>query len=150
MTIDWATATETELRDAEAPHPQTIEELDAFVRVMAEREHDYGTCVYAMSLSAVAAFNFIAHKLGVTGFQASCADLDILRHTRNLKWGRIIDYEQLLYPQYRDHFPTWDGLLAEHRERLSERAAALLAQNPHAAVAVLKHWTALKEPHNAE
>ena len=69
------TMTESELRDVKVPFFKTIEELTEFVETLAQREHDYGTCVYAMSLSAQGAFNYIAHVLGVTGFQASCAEL---------------------------------------------------------------------------
>src|SRR5574343_1229666 len=99
---------EQEMRESEVPTFDTIEELSKYVAELVSQDHDYGTCCYAMSMSAVAAFNFVAHKLGVTGFQASCADLDILRRTRYLKGPFAIqNYSNLLYPQYADaeHFP---------------------------------------------
>jgi hypothetical protein len=141
--IDWATATEQELRDAEAPRPQTAEELAAFVQLMATREHDYGTCVYAMSLSAVAAFNYIAHVQGVTGFQASCADLDIVRRTRHLEHGGgIQDYGNLLYPQYCNarHFPSAIDIIRERGRDLAKAAQACLAENGPAHPTVRAHW----------
>lgn len=75
---------ETEMRDSEAITPQTQQELSEYIDGLVSRPHEYGTCVYAMSLAATAAFNFVAHKLGVTGFQASCADMDFIRRTRNI------------------------------------------------------------------
>jgi hypothetical protein len=74
MSDETKNPTEAEMRDSEAPTHGTVEELAAYVRVLVERPHDYGTCVYAMSLAATAAFNFVAHKLGVTMFQASWGD----------------------------------------------------------------------------
>src|SRR5690606_31751241 len=75
---------EAQMRAAEVPWPETMDELTAYIEGLVEREHDYGTCVYAMSMAAVAAFQHVAKRLGVTGFQASCADMDVLRRTRNL------------------------------------------------------------------
>ncbi|MBK7380837.1 MAG: hypothetical protein IPJ03_17905 [Ignavibacteriales bacterium] len=105
--------------------PKTLDELNKVIEQLTERKHDYGTCVYAMSIAAVATFNYVASKLGVTGFQASCADLDILRRTRNYKNGfSIIDYNNLLYPQYWDdeHFPSKEQLLEKNKEQLAKAA----------------------------
>lgn len=91
--------TESEMRESKSIWPKTEKELIRYIRELLDREHDYGTCVYAMSLAAVASFHYIASKLGVTGFQASCADLDILRRTRHIERFKILNYEDLLYPQ---------------------------------------------------
>jgi hypothetical protein len=89
------------LRDAEVPWPDSIEELVAYINSLTERQHDYGTVVYAMSMAAVAAFQYVAKKEGTTGFQAGCADLDIIRRTRRLKGPfMIVKLEDTLYPQY--------------------------------------------------
>lgn len=120
-------ATEAEMRAAEIPRLGSVEELVAYIDSLVQRPHDYGTCVYAMSHAAVAAFNFVARELGVTGFQASCADLDILRHTRRFNAGRLIDYENLLYPQYRDSIPGFDQYVEEQAEWLAVEAEKKLA-----------------------
>lgn len=92
---------ETEMRNTDVPTPQTPEELKLYIETLLGLNHDYGTCVYAMSMAATATFNYMAHKLGVTGFQASCADLDIVRRTRRLKGPfMIVDGAQAVYPQY--------------------------------------------------
>lgn len=93
--------TEKELREAKVPYIKTMEELNGYIDQLVQRPHDYGTCVYAMSMAAVAAFNYVAGQLGVSGFQASCAEMDILRRTRSLEMGfSIIDWSNVLYPQY--------------------------------------------------
>lgn len=136
--------TEKELRDTGDFHPQTESELIEYVHSLVERNHDYGTCVYAMSLSATAAFNYVAHMLGVTGFQASCADMDILRRTRNMKSGfMILDYDNLLYPQYcnEEHFPDWKTLLEENKKELKKMVAQKLAEDTKGThPSVMAHW----------
>jgi hypothetical protein len=93
--------TEEEMQKAEVPRFDTIEELNTYINNLVNQPHDYGTCVYAMSMASVATFNFMARKLGVTGFQASCADLDFLARTRNMKLGFIVlNGRDLMYPQY--------------------------------------------------
>ena len=116
---------EMAMREVEAPTPNNVKELTEYVNSLVKREHDYGTCVYAMSLAATATFNYVARQLGVTGFQASCADLDILRRTRRMEQGfRIVDYNKLLYPQYLDseNFPSHQELLWEHKDELKKEA----------------------------
>lgn len=93
--------TEQEMREADVPWPETLDDLTRYIAGLVEREHDYGTCVYAMSMAATAAFGYVAKRLGVTGFQASCADMDILRRTRHMEHGFILlKADDLLYPQY--------------------------------------------------
>lgn len=134
--------TEAEMRDAKVPTPDTEEELLAYIHGLVDRPHDYGTCVYAMAWAATAAFNYVAHKLGATGFQASCADMAILSQTRDLKWGRVLDYSNLLYPQYCDdeHVQPWRRIVEENREEFAKRAREKLTENEHAAPAVVAHW----------
>lgn len=135
---------ESELRAADVPWPQTAEELSAYIETLVKRQHDYGTCVYAMSMAATAALQYVAHVLGVTGFQASCADMDIIRRTRGYKHGfRLIDFGNLLYPQYcdDDHFPNWQGMLVKYARDLVPAAKDMLkerGEDAHPAVA--EHW----------
>lgn len=96
-----AASGESAMRDAKVPWPLTKEQLVEYIQSLVDRQHDYGTCVYAMSMAAEAAFNYVSHCLGVTGFQASCADLDFVRRTRSLKGPFILlKGEDMLYPQY--------------------------------------------------
>lgn len=135
--------TEKQMRETKEIWPKTIKELEEYIGSLVNREHDYGTCVYAMSLAAVATFNYVAHKLGTTGFQASCADLDILRRTRGMEYGfRILNYEHLLYPQYltSEHFPTHKELLWENREELAKVAKEKLSDTEFVHPDVKARW----------
>jgi hypothetical protein len=139
---------EKEMREAKVPTFVTLAEVSAYIDELVTQEHGYGTCVYAMSMAAVAAYNYVASKLEVTGFQASCADLDIVRRNRRLEHGfRLVDYQDLLYPQYCDseHFPGYKELLEELKKELGEAAAKLLEETPCANPDVLKHWAMLAE-----
>jgi len=135
---------EKELRETKVEWPKRKEELIEYIDSLVERDHDYGTCVYAMSMAAVAAFYYVSHKLGVTGFQASCADMDILRRTRSLKNGfMLIDYEKLLYPHYlnNEHFPTKESLMEDVGEQLAEAAKKKLEEtNGDVHPNVKQHW----------
>ena len=145
--------TEAELREYKVPWPQTLDELNKIINDLAERKHDYGTAVYGMSIASVATFYYMSHKLGVTGFQASCADLDNLKRTRRYKNGfHIINYENLMFPQFlnNEHFPSVDDLIKENKEMLKKEAKKKLEENEKekaikAHPAVIAHWKKLSE-----
>lgn len=82
--------TEQQMRDMESPRPKSLEELTAYIKGLADQQHDYGTCVYAMSLAATAAYNFIGSHLGMTGFQASAASIDLIKRIRHVDGPFII------------------------------------------------------------
>jgi hypothetical protein len=136
--------TETEMREAPSPWPHTEKQLTEYIRSLVDRDHDYGTCCYALSLAAVAAFQYVCHKLGVTGFQSSCADLDFIRRTRSLKGPFILlKAEDLMYPQY-DLFEKLQDAINEWQPWVKEQAAQKLAGHdgmlhPN----VLAHWKRL-------
>lgn len=138
-------ATEEELREQDVPWPASIDELTAYITSLAKRPHDYGTCVYAASMAAVAAFYYVLGTLGMTGFQAGCAEMDFIRRTRRLKHGfRILDLGNLLYPQNcnAEHFPSWEDCLRNKdvAAALAKAARKNLDENPHAAPEVRNHW----------
>ena len=129
---------ETEMSESEALNPSNIEELAEYIESLVNQPQSYGTCVYAMSMASVATFNYVADKLGVTGFQASCADLDFIKRVRGLEHGfRITDYKNLLFPQYYydpDAFPTARQLLEKNLERLQEDARGFIEEEREYAV----------------
>lgn len=147
--IQQGSTLEEQMRDEDVPWPTTVEELAEYVKGQIDREHDYGSCVYAMSTAATAALRYVAKELGVTGFQASCADMDFLRRTRGLEWGRVVDYSQLLYPQYcnDEKFPSLTHLLRANREELAKRARVKLAEEDleHVIPGVVAHWRILAD-----
>lgn len=136
---------ESEMRDAKVPWPHTKEQLTQYVESLVNRQHDYGTCVYAMSMAACAAFYYVANQLGVTGFQSSCADMDFIKRTRHMDGPfMLVDASKALYPQY-DLMGEVTKMLVESRPWLKERAAKKLTDSPDAVETVLAHWRRLAE-----
>jgi len=134
---------ETEMRDSDVPKHKTSEELVRYIDSLVEMDHTYGSCVYAMSKAAVATFNYVAGQLGVTGFQASCADMDILKRTRMLKGPFcIMDGENLLYPQY-DLRARLNELIAEWTPWAAKEAQERLDAGDSACDSVREHWQRL-------
>lgn len=111
---------------------QTIETLPQFMsHVLGDYEHDYGTIVKAIGACAIAAaWAGNSHPNGgITGFQAGAVMWEFIRHWNhdNNKCGmRLVDYDNMLYPQYENRFnktisPQVMGNLANEAEkRLSE------------------------------
>lgn len=141
---------EQEMRDMKAPWPKTWDELRDFCEpLFAKESDDYGKAAYCISLAATAMFNFAADKVGATGFQASCADLDILRRTRGLEHGfQFVDYGKALYPQYLDPSNTdcaaLRAIFPEIAPTLADAAKKLLEKNGGSAHPnVIAHWKRL-------
>jgi hypothetical protein len=144
--------TEKEMREAEVPWPENIKELTKYIGKLVDQKHDYGTCVYAMSMAATAAFYYVSHKLGVTGFQASCADLDIIRRTRHIEGPfAMIDAHDMLYPQS-DIMEKVQKYLSEWKSWAGKEAEKLLASNKETEIHpnVWAHWKRLSAVNQAE
>ena len=121
--------TEEQLQKLKLPFPETKEELMSYIDAVVHRKHDYGTASYCMSIAAVLAFGYAAHVEGTTGFQAGCANMDIIRRTQGLKHGfRLLNYTNLLYPQYytKERFPSLLDLVAENMDMLKKEATEML------------------------
>lgn len=140
-----ATASELELRELKVDCRKSREELHAVIDELVDRDHDYGTAVYAMSIAATAAFEYVAGKLGVTGFQASCADMDILRRIRHWEGPfMLVNGSDALYPQY-DLAGKTTEFLEGIKPWLRDQARERLLDGVTAAPSVLDHWKKLAE-----
>lgn len=124
----------------------TMEEMLAAVEAGTyEIPESYSRSAEAMSKAALAAFNYVAHKVGATGFQASWAELDFLRRSRGLKGPfALLDANDLLYPQY-DLRAKVDRYLEEWLPWAADQAREQLADETRTLVAtsVEEHWRAL-------
>ena len=135
--------TEKEMRESKVPFFETLEELVDYITSLKDMEHDYGTAAYAMSMAATATFNYMASELGTTGFQASCADLDILRRTRSIKGPiMLIDAEKTLYPQY-NILDDVCKFLENNKDWMAKEAIKRLEENDYACEEVQEHWRKL-------
>lgn len=137
-----STMTEMQLRECECPWPHDMEELTLLISTLEKRQHDYGTCICAMSLAACATFRYLCHQFGASGFQTSCADLDFLARTRLLKGPfAIVKAEDMLYPQFSS---KGDELAEKWKPWLKEEAKKKIASHGDVAcTSVLSHWNKL-------
>ena len=107
-----------------------------FRELTEDYEHDYGTVCHAMAaigLAAMWAFNKSeGARGGITGFQAGCVMWQVILHMNyeNNKCGlKLLDMDNLLYPQYEYKFrtideKTWRALQKEVRKKISESKEA--------------------------
>lgn len=122
------------------PWPKSKEELDAWLEACVKLgQLDYGKAIYALSLSALASFNYMASQCGVTGFQGSCAQLSFLARSRSMEGPfQIVDVSKLLYPQY-DVIKDLNEYIEKSKPWLKRMAKKML-KNEKACPNVVAHW----------
>lgn len=124
----------------------TAEKLPEFIRHLTEDyKHDYGTIVKAMGAAAIAAVNAINHSEqgGISGFQASCLNWEFLMnwcYTTNKCGMRLLNYDDMLFPQYYHKFNT---ISASTWKRIQERAKECLTEGGFVHPDVKKHWQSI-------
>lgn len=117
-------------------------DLDALLEeVDSDEELDYGKIIYAICGCMFATYNYIDRgpNGGITGMQASFIAWEMIRkfiHDSNVGM-RILDYENMLYPQYECDFKT---ISKKTWEKLQKQAKTNLEEYPDAHPAVIKHW----------
>jgi len=130
----------------------TPENLPAFItKLTTEYIHDYGTICHACAAAAVAATWAIEHgpQGGITGFQASAIMWEYIRnwmHGGENKPLRLLDMEDLLYPQYYYKFnaiskSTWDHIQIVAKEKLEKVEIGDESAHPN----VIAHWKSILE-----
>lgn len=124
----------------------TMEDLPAFMdKMMNGYIHDYGTACHAVSACAIAAAWAAADKEGITGFQAGFVMWDFILNwtkTHNECGLRLIDYDDMLYPQYEYKFNN-QTISSDNWERIQAKAKENLEKNPDACPDVIQHWQSI-------
>lgn len=124
---------------------RNAEQLADFAKELLEdTQHDYGTVCHAIAALAIGAAWYGAHSQGITGFQAGFIMWDFIEQWeyRENKCGlRIIDYDNMLYPQYENKF---DKIITSKQfKRMQEVAAEKLKEKYRAHPDVVKHWESI-------
>ncbi len=120
-----------------------VETLPEFVRHLTEDYgHDYGTICHAVAAAAIAAAHAVddSPSGGITGFQAGAIMWEFISNWMlqyKDKPLRLLNYEDMLYPQYEDKFKeiskeTWEWLQKEAQKNLDSKNGA----HPN----VKEHW----------
>jgi hypothetical protein len=110
---------------------QAVETLPEFVRHLTEDySHDYGTICHAVAAAGIAAMYAVDNSPtgGITGFQAGCIMWQVIRewNFQNNKTGlKILDYDNLLYPQYKASFVSisskiWESVKKEAQNKINQ------------------------------
>jgi hypothetical protein len=111
---------------------QTLETLPKFLNdLMNNYYHDYGTICHAIAAGGLATMYAMNEtpQGGITGFQSGAVMWEFIKnwnYTDNKLGLKIIDYDNLLYPQYQDKFKstithkTWKLLQREASKMLQK------------------------------
>ena len=104
--------------------------------------HDYGTSAKATAAAAFATANAFALYEGLTGFQWSCVAMCVLGQMcfpYNKLGFTVIDYDDLLYPQYEYRFAELK-ISAERAEKLRQEAKARISKSGGVAHPDVMEW----------
>jgi len=127
---------------------QTLETLPEFInKLINNYSHDYGTICHAITASAIGTAWAIdkSDEGGITGFQASAIMWEFIKHWmyQDNKLGlRLINYDDILFPQYKDRFKN--TISSEHWERIRKEAKNELEKSEGKAHSdVIAHWQSI-------
>lgn len=127
-----------------------MEDLPAFIdKMMNKYIHDYGTACHAVSACAIAAAWAAAEKEGITGFQAGFVMWDFIRNwtkTHNECGLKLIDFDDMLYPQNKDQFEK-RTISLNNWKRIQAKAKEKLEESPDANPDVVQHWRSIVDGH---
>lgn len=108
----------------------SLAELPAFIDEMAHSRPSYEGMIHATAAASTAVSWAFAQEHGLTGFMAGAVMWEFMRHWNGVGEcapARLLDYKNLLYPQYGDKFTsissdTWEWAQEEAKRRLSEES----------------------------
>jgi hypothetical protein len=126
---------------------ESFDDLVAFLKDVKENyNYDYGVAPRSIAQAALAVAWYLSGEFGITGFQAGCVMWDFLKdwEFRSNKTSlKILDYDNLLYPQYGYKFDktistrTWESVQKAAKENLESTEYA----HPD----VIAHWKSIVE-----
>lgn len=120
----------------------TLDSLPEFIgHLLNDYQHDYGTICHALSAGAIATAWAMekSPQGGITGFQAGAVMWGFVRHWNyeaNKSGLRILDYDDLLYPQSLHRFDKtispdiWDIIRKEATRKVEEYHHELTVEYP--------------------
>lgn len=119
-----------------------------YARMVHGYNHDYGTMCHAVAACALAAAWAACGEedTGLSGFQAGFVMWDFIKNwtkTGNKCGLRLVDYDDMLYPQYEHKFEktissdTWIAIQDQARKNLVE--------SDYASENVINHWKKIAE-----
>ena len=141
---------EFKMRDLLKEKRKEIKDLDdlmEFLKYVKENcNYGYGVAPRSIAQAALATALYLSNEFGITGFQAGFVMFDFIRdwNFSNNKCGlKIIDYDDMLYPQYYDKFEK--TISRETFEELQKEAEENLKNTEYAHPNVVAHWESIVE-----
>lgn len=141
---------EFKMRDLLKEKRKEIKDLDdliEFLKYVKENcNYNYGVVPRSIAQAALATAWYLSNEFGITGFQAGFVMFDFIRdwNFSNNKCGlKIIDYDDMLYPQYYDKFKN--TISRETFEELQKEAEENLKNTEYAHPNVVAHWQSIVE-----
>ena len=140
---------EFELRDKlkeERKNIDTFDDLINFLRNIKDNYNcGYGEAPRAIAQASLAVAWYLSREFGITGFQASFVMWDFIRdwlYPSNECGIRLIDFDNMLYPQYEDKFQK--TIAPDTFDALQNKAKRLIEiDGDHAHPAVIEHWKSI-------
>lgn len=136
------------MSNSENPYPHSMNELSTYITSRLQEPNTYESVPETLADIALAAFNYACGELGVTGYQASIAELVFLGKSRRIKGPfALVRAEDDLYPQnsildqveqLRDEWSPW---LKDEAAKLVYETATKPQYPPHPQV--YQHWVNL-------
>lgn len=146
--MDMENDREFEVREQlqnERKNIQSFDDLVAFLeKIKNTCNTGYGTAPRSIAQAALATAWYLSSDFGITGFQASFVMWDFIRDWRftNNKCGmKIVDYDDMLYPQYQYKFEK--AITKDTFETLQEAARKNLEDKEGAHPNVVAHWQSI-------
>lgn len=145
---DFENSREFEVKEQLEKERKDIKSFDDLVtflqRVKGNCNTGYGTTPRAIAQAALATAWYLSDVFGITGFQAGCVMWDFIRDwsfSGNECGMKIVDYDNMLYPQYEDKFQK--TISKDTFEGLQKAAKKHLEKNEFAHYAVVNHWKSI-------
>ena len=132
----------------EACHMKAKDFPAFYEKMVHAYNHDYGTMIHAVAACALAAAWAACSEedTGLSGFQAGFVMWDFIKNwtkTGNKCGLRLVDYDDMLYPQYEHKFGkvidkvTWKSIQEEAKKKIEKEA--------YACDKVIDHWKRIAE-----
>ena len=123
----------------------SLDELTEYIKNVKDNYNiGYGTAPRAIAQAVLATAWYLSKEFGITGFQAGCVMWDFIRdwsYSHNKCGLKIVDYDNMLYPQYNYKFQKTISL--DTYEALQKTAKENLESCEHAHPDVVKHWQSI-------